>query len=77
MKGTVSTPQGPIGVEASEERIVIVIPAGMKADVALPGHVWVRDGHPLPPTSPVQDEITLNSAGRYEFVKMKIRRTPF
>ncbi len=69
VKGSEWTPNGAVEVEASEKRIVVVIPAGIEADVTLPIPGWMRDGKPLRPTSPVADVLTLKTAGRYEFVK--------
>jgi len=44
VKGAVTTPQGPIRVEASATRILVVVPDGVRSSIVLPKGTWTRNG---------------------------------
>jgi len=75
MKGAVATPLGAVKVEASETRVVVEIPAGMKGEVQLEHEAWMRDGKKLEGqagTILLDDGslmVELKGAGRVEFTR--------
>jgi alpha-L-rhamnosidase len=75
MKGAVATPLGAVKVEASERRVVVEIPAGMKGEVHLSSGAWQHDGKKLAGqvgTTQLDDGslvVDMTDAGRYEFVR--------
>jgi len=69
VRGSMATRRGPVKVEASETKVVVEIPSELEVDVVLPGVGWTRNGAALLPAQMVNDEVTLKSAGHYEFVR--------
>jgi hypothetical protein len=71
-RGAVATPLGPVRVEAEPKKIVVEIPAGMRAELLLPAGSWKRGGATvkgLAAEDGARLRVVLEHAGRYEFVR--------
>jgi len=77
VKGSMATPLGALRVEASGDRILVVIPEAMKSGVVLPMGNWTMNGVKVVPMSTPgvllfgNGETLVNEehGGRFEFVK--------
>jgi alpha-L-rhamnosidase len=79
VKGSVATPMGAVKVEASEKRILVVVPAEMQSGIHLPMGNWTCKGVKIDMGAPGQNGITLMAngewlvdlphGGQYEFLK--------
>jgi hypothetical protein len=72
VRGALATPFGAVTVAAQEKQVVIVIPAGMVADVVLPVGEWTLNGAAVSMDRAEQGtriRMVLQKPGTFEFVR--------